>query len=619
MTARVDGIRHYAAGNRFARDPVAVARIVVPPPVRPDARLLDAIAAALPELVLPVLADGDDAAAFGAVAVALTAEILRRAGDPIAIGRVVAARDASTIDILFSGHSEMVGTWGLQLALELLGGAHRDGVGAAVEDFVAWARPLHMNLQDARLAAVAGARGVPWRPSAPGHGPMLLGEGVHLRRTFSNKTDRSGFIAIETCTSKRLTNRALEAAGLPVPRQRRADGPREAVRAAEALGYPVVMKPEAASRGAGVVCDLGSAAEVAAAFAGVRRHGPVLVETFARGDDHRLMVIGGKYFSCMRRRAAAVRGDGVRTVAALAAAESERRRRAPETGGILLALPLDAEADRVLARQGLDRRSVLPAGAEARLRSVSNWSQGGTFDYPRAIHPANVRLAERVAALFGLDIVGVDLIAPDLARPFHEVGAVIHEVQRQPTTGPRNLGVYERLMDHVVPPGGPFRIPVVVVAGGEAGAVAARIAARLQATGRRVGVAGAAGLGVGRLRRSGSDRRGDGLPLLVDDPSVEAAVAEIDPRRLVAAGLGHPRLDVAVVAGGGLPGAAADILARLADRGVVCAAADQATRAAAGRARTACATVEPADGGRVAADAMAAAAVDLLGIMGDGA
>jgi len=40
MTARVDGIRHYAAGNRFARDPVAVARIVVPPPGVPVGTLV---------------------------------------------------------------------------------------------------------------------------------------------------------------------------------------------------------------------------------------------------------------------------------------------------------------------------------------------------------------------------------------------------------------------------------------------------------------------------------------------------------------------------------------------------------------------------------------------------
>jgi cyanophycin synthetase len=283
-------------------------------------------------------------------------------------------------------------------------------------------------------------------------------------------------------------------------------------------------------------------------------------------------LIGGRYFSTMRRRAAAVMADGERTVADLVARENARRTDTTSGfTGTLLPLPLDGESDRVLACQGLNRGSVAPAGTEVRLRAVRTGARGGTFDFPTAIHPANIRLAERVAALFGLDIVGIDFIAPDMSRPFHEVGAVIHEVQRQPSTGLQNTGVFERLMDHVVPPGTPVRIPIVAVLGAGAGAVVGSVAARLEAAGMRVGVADAVGLRVGRLQRSVADARADGLPLLVDDPSVEAAVVEIDPDALLDRGLGHRRIDVAALAGG--RSLRRSVLAA-GGRGFVCAAAD---------------------------------------------
>jgi cyanophycin synthetase len=603
-------IRHYQSGNRHGRRPVSVARLRAPQPGRPDPTIRTAITTALTALALPHADGVEDAAAFGAVVGAVTCELLRVTVEPAVGHRVLSAAAAdATVEIVFFRHRAGVGERALRLALDLLAGRQSGRVSEAVAEFRQWARPIQMHDQDGRLADVAEVRGIPWRASPLGQGPLMLGEGARMRRTYANMTDRTGFLGIDLCSNKWLANRTLRAAGLPASDQRKADSAAEAQRAAADLGYPVVVKPANTSRGAGIGSELGSPKEVADAFAAASRYGPVIVETFLRGDDFRLLVIGGRYFSTMRRRAAAVMADGERTVADLVARENARRTDTTSGfTGTLLPLPLDGESDRVLACQGLNRGSVAPAGTEVRLRAVSNWSQGGTFDFPTAIHPANIRLAERVAALFGLDIVGVDFIAPDMSRPFHEVGAVIHEVQRQPSTGLQNTGVFERLMDHVVPPGTPVRIPIVAVLGAGAGAVVGSVAARLEAAGMRVGVADAGGLRVGRLQRSVADARADGLPLLVDDPSVEAAVVEIDPDVLLDRGLGHGRIDVAILAGEGWPVAAVEVLAALADRGFVCAAADGPVRAAAGRAGLACVAIPSAD----AAAAYADAAITLL-------
>jgi acyl-CoA synthetase (NDP forming) len=81
------------------------------------------------------------------------------------------------------------------------------------------------------------------------------------------------------------TRRLLEAYGVPLVPERLAVDPETAVEAAEALGYPVVLKTAAPgahkTEEGGVILDLGTAENVRAAAG--RLGGPVLVQRFVRG------------------------------------------------------------------------------------------------------------------------------------------------------------------------------------------------------------------------------------------------------------------------------------------------------------------------------------------------
>ncbi|HKN39604.1 MAG TPA: argininosuccinate lyase, partial [Acidimicrobiia bacterium] len=68
-------------------------------------------------------------------------------------------------------------------------------------------------------------------------------------------------VAVERCRDKRRQRRALQAAGVAVPAFASAVSPEEAAEAAEAIGFPVVVKPAdgTGSRGVRLGCD---AAEV---------------------------------------------------------------------------------------------------------------------------------------------------------------------------------------------------------------------------------------------------------------------------------------------------------------------------------------------------------------------
>lgn len=51
------------------------------------------------------------------------------------------------------------------------------------------------------------------------------------------------------------------------------------------------------------------------------------------------------------------------------------------------------------------------------------------------VHPENLSVAIAAAKLFGLHVAGIDIISPDIAKPWHENGAIINEVNFAPLFG----------------------------------------------------------------------------------------------------------------------------------------------------------------------------------------
>jgi hypothetical protein len=179
--------------------------------------------------------------------------------------------------------------------------------------------------------------------------------------------------------------------------------------------------------------------------------------------------------------------------------------------------------------------SVPPAGRHIRLRTAANRSQGGSTEDVTAItHPDNAELACQAAALLGLDVAGIDLIAPDISRPVQGSGGGICEVNRSPSllahlSAPGAPDVAGAYLDHVLAGAGDLRIPVLAVVGeAAADTVAAAVADRLEAAGFATGLAcgatDAAGVPLAATRP-----RSPGMSLAAD-PGVAAVVVSVPPQ-----------------------------------------------------------------------------------------
>ena len=96
-------------------------------------------------------------------------------------------------------------------------------------------------------------------------------------------------------------------------------------------------------------------------------------------------------------------------------------------------LELDAQAETMLARQGLTADSRIPMDQVVALRSTANLSTGGTAtDVTDIIHPDNRDMAVRAVTAIGLDVGGVDFLCPDIAESYKTVGGGICEVNAAP-------------------------------------------------------------------------------------------------------------------------------------------------------------------------------------------
>lgn len=291
-----------------------------------------------------------------------------------------------------------------------------------------------------------------------------FGWGARSRWLDSSFTDHTSVLSSALARSKPLCAAVLAKAGLPVPAHHIVGTAAEAVRAAKALGFPVVIKPADRDGGTGVVAGLHSPqdVELAVAFA-LRFSRTLMVERFHDGADHRVRICNGEVLNVILREPASVVGNGRDTIAALIhEINAQRRRKSPVDAGEhgLKPITVDQDVQMWLQAQQLTLSSIPAAGSRIRLRGAANHNLGGTIrDVTAQAHPDNLALAARAARVLRLDLAGVDLLITDIARSWKEVPAVICEVNAQPQFSDErvHLVILQRIVS------GTGRIPIVAL------------------------------------------------------------------------------------------------------------------------------------------------------------
>ena len=261
-----------------------------------------------------------------------------------------------------------------------------------------------------------------------------MGYGKHQQRIQATITSQTTHIAVEMSCDKEQTNKVLGGLGLPVPKQRMVRTEEGALSAAKSLGFPLVVKPLDGNHGRGISINLNSMDEIKEAFVEANKISRyVLLEQFATGFDHRMLVVDGKLVAVAKRVPGHVIGDGKHTVEQLIDIVNEDPRRGVGHAKVLTRLELDYQANTLLTIAGYDKDTILKNNEICYLRSTANLSTGGTaIDVTDIVHPDNRDMAERAINAIGLDVGGVDFLIDDIAESYHEIGGAICEVNAAP-------------------------------------------------------------------------------------------------------------------------------------------------------------------------------------------
>jgi len=312
-----------------------------------------------------------------------------------------------------------------------------------------------------RLLRTALQRQIPM-VSLPG-GVWQFGWGCRSRLFKSSLSDATSAIGTGWAKDKVQTHQLLKLAGLPVPEQVVVRGLEQALKEANRIGYPVVLKPADLDQGQGVEAGLRNEGELRNAFPRVLAKGRrVILERHVDGQDVRVNVVHGKFQGAIARYPAGVTGDGQSTVLQLIDTVNRDPRRSIRRFADMRPIVLNDEARELLAGLGLTEQSVPDKGVFVQLRRAANVSSGGhTQGVREAFHPDNVQLCEQAAKLLRLDIAGIDLLIPDYTKSWKEVGGAICEINAQPQIGLTYPEIYDHLFDAFL--NGQGRIPVVVL------------------------------------------------------------------------------------------------------------------------------------------------------------
>jgi cyanophycin synthetase len=388
---------------------------------------------------------------------------------------------------------------------------------------------------------------------------VQLGFGVNQQRIRATIAGTTSCIAVDIAGDKDDTKNLLEAAEIPVPKGsliRSEDGLKDAI---DKIGYPVVLKPLNGNHGKGATTNIVNYEQALTALDAAQKYGrTVIVEKFITGFDFRLLCINYKFVCAALRTPAAVTGDGEHSIQWLIDETNKDERRGYGHEKVLTQITADDFTKKMLDDKGYTLETIPPKGELVLVKPTANLSTGGTStDVTEEVHPSNIFMAERIAKIIGLDICGIDIMAPNLKVPITENGGAVLEVNAapgfrmhiEPSEGiARNVA--EPVIDMLFPnKQNTGLIPIIAITGTNGKTTTSRLVAHIAKTaGYKVGYTTSDGVYIQNQMMMKGDCTGPAsAQFVLKDPTVDFAVLESARGGILRSGLAFRNCDIAIV------------------------------------------------------------------------
>ena len=387
---------------------------------------------------------------------------------------------------------------------------------------------------------------------------IQLGYGIHQRRIQATLMDNTSALGVEIADDKESSKEILSSMGIPVPEGHSVKDLDEALRVADRIGYPVVVKPLSGNHGRGITTNIHGYEDLKKSFKNAKKFSrDVLLEKFLEGSDYRILVIDGKFAAAALREPAYVVGNGKDTIRDLIDEINKDPKRGFGHEKNLTKIDVDYMTKRLLSMNDLSLNSVLPEGFKVFIKSTANLSAGGTaVDVTDDVHPLVRSMAERISRIIGLNVIGIDIIAPTLSEPLRKGCGGIIEVNAAPgfrmhltpSTG-KGRNVAKNIIDMLFPPDSDHTIPIVAVTGTNGKTTTVRLISHiLRLNGNNVGMTSTDAVVIDNVPIKEGDYSGpEGAKKVFMDSTIDHAVLEVARGGLIRRGLGFSESDVGVL------------------------------------------------------------------------
>lgn len=385
---------------------------------------------------------------------------------------------------------------------------------------------------------------------------VQLGYGCKQKRVEASLTSNTSIIGVDIAGDKDRTKKLLTEANIPVPFGEVVSDVENLKSVIEYIGFPIVLKPLNGNHGKGATINITNWPCAMTAFQRAQKFSEkVIVEKLITGYDFRVLVVNHKLVAAALRKPAYVVGNGRSTIQELIDKINEDPKRGHCHEKVLTTIKVDDVTLELLQKNNYTLQTVLPPGQELFLKPTANISTGGTAaDVTDDVHPSNVSLFERISRIMGLDICGIDIMAPNLTTPLRQNGGAVLEVNAapgfrmhlEPTSGkPRNVArhVVDMLFN------GSARIPIIAITGTNGKTTTSRLVANMvQQSGYTTGFTTTDGIYINDELVYKGDCSGPwSAQFVLKDPCVEFAVFETARGGILRSGLAFDQCDCAIV------------------------------------------------------------------------
>jgi len=495
----------------------------------------------------------------------LALELQTLAGMDTGYGRTRETNERGTYHVVFSYLEEEVGRFAartaVKLFLDLAENTPMDEIKVTLAENIQQMREIREDVRfgpsTGSLVEEAESRDIPFIRLNE-NSLVQLGYGVHQKRIQATTTANTNMIAVDIAGNKHATKTLLGDMGVPVPKGYRIKDIDDLPDTIERVGFPLVIKPLDGNHGKGASVGINSLEEAETAWEKAKEYSRwIIVEQQLIGEDFRALVVNNKLIAVAERVPAHVIGDGKHTIQELIDITNDDPRRGYGHENVLTEIDVDGQTLRCIQNAGYTIDSVLPKREKLHLKTTANISTGGTaIDRTDEVHPQNVFLFERIARIIGLDVAGIDIIAPNVSEPLDQNGGGIIEVNAAPgfrmhLSPSEGIGrnVAEHVIDMLFPNGAESRIPIFAITGTNGKTTTTRLIAHiLKGTGRTVGFTTTDGTYIANQQITQGDNTGPvSAQLVLKDPTVDVAVLETARGGIIRAGLGFDHSDIGIV------------------------------------------------------------------------